>query len=134
MITVGFASTRTGRKAHRHANGYAFCGAGRLIEAPREIADGDQLCKHCAKHMTSRIDNEIERLDRRASSTRYNVPRAQLRARIVVLSRFIESARRMDDVHAEAIELNELRTQLVCVFDAYEAEIDRQFECHPVRY
>lgn len=110
MITIGFASARSGRKAHRHCNGYAMCGAGRLVEAPRGIADGDVLCRHCARHIVPLLDWEIDGLQRRRGP--------ECRRRVTMLARFVESSRKIDEVHAEAIEVDVIRSGLRRIFYA----------------
>lgn len=132
MITVGFASTRTGRKAHRHCNGYAFCGAGKLIGAPREIADGDQMCRRCANWLTSQLAFEIDSLDRRMHAAAWRSSRPAIQQQLIRLNRFVESGRTIDDIHAEAIELDGMRSILAARFDAMEAAVDAQFARRPV--
>jgi hypothetical protein len=75
LITIGTVTTRKGHKVHRHVNGWAACGAGRLIESPRFIAEGDQLCRRCAEHLRTALIWEIDDMDRKRCTARADMLR-----------------------------------------------------------
>lgn len=70
IIVVGVVTTHKGHKVHRTHNGWAACGAGKLITPPRHVADGDQLCQRCATHLHTAIVWEIDDMRRRGNLAR----------------------------------------------------------------
>jgi hypothetical protein len=89
LVTVGIVTTRTGHKVHRHVNGWAACGAGKLIQTPRFVSEGDQLCRRCSTHLHASIEQELDNLRRRNYHSRADM-----------LDKFLDSA-------ASAAELEE---------------------------
>jgi len=69
LVTVGITTNHKSHKVHRHLNGWAACGAGRLIQSPRPVADGDQLCRRCAKHLHTLLLWEIDDMRRKGCTT-----------------------------------------------------------------
>lgn len=80
LVTIGITTVRRGCRVHRHVNGWAACGAGRLITDPRPIAAGDRLCRKCARHLHSTLLMEID-----------DMRRKRCVARAEMLDRFLDS-------------------------------------------
>lgn len=70
IIVVGVVTTRKGHKVHRVHNGWAACGAGRLIAPSRHVNDGDQLCQRCAPHLHTAMVWEVDDMRRRGNLAR----------------------------------------------------------------
>lgn len=111
MITVGVVSTSGGHKVHCHANGWAVCGSGRLVESPRRVEDGDQMCRRCAKHLETRLIWEIEDMGRK-----------RCLARVAILERFADSALTIVEVARRDATIVEMRANLARVWRERDAE------------
>lgn len=75
MITVGQTSTRKNHRVHLHANGWAICGAGRLLTGTSHIlgdADAGRICKTCSRirPLSTWIMVERDNMDARRMSGR----------------------------------------------------------------
>jgi hypothetical protein len=102
LVTVGITTIRKGHKVHRHINGWSACGSGRLIAPARPVAQGDQLCRKCARHLETRLSWEIDDMRRR-----------KCLARAVMLEAFIDSAKSVSELSDRDAFFAELRTSLV---------------------
>lgn len=110
LVTVGITTNRRGRKTHRHVNGWAACGAGRIIAAPRPIADGDRLCRRCAKHLHTLLTWEIDDMRRKGLSTR-----------AAMLEGYVDSGRSPAELAERCEFVTQLRNRLLASWARQEA-------------
>jgi len=106
IIMVGTVTTRTGHKVHRTINGWATCGAGKLIAPPRHVADGDQLCQRCATHLHTAIVWETDDMRRRGNL-----------ARVAILERFRDSGRSTAELAAREALIAKVRAQITASWE-----------------